>query len=581
MDSRLKNYISNRRARSRDIGSELDYSNVSHQAVSPSRRPPTFLYPVLGKNGFSPHKQSRIDVVALQSYSYEDCPAGKAPTFGTTPQRGNGPVKLQASRRMSSGDLIATAHDSQKTMQDLLGGHYVVDSANTTNGLGLFPPIYATEVRQDSSSDYRARSTYSARSHDSLRSTHRTLQETNATLKALRKAEFSKLVELYGSDAAAARNIAQIDSARLRGASSPTGLAPRIYSPVVLEPLPLPPIEGTEDDSKRISHSSADCSYDEWSDASSPHRASFVSSCGESSTGTTQTSLEDEPMATREDIRNMVEQMRSSYLTAIDSHTKSALKPVTKSKPRKKVRKTKLLPAPMVDHKEQYQSPPATFGGHQTWHSLSVQQDATYKRRVNSHPVNRTGRLSPIQASPSRDDKVDTGLKRADSSTLGGLLSDLARDKIASRRGTRSTSNRHDSRPTTPQNQVQESKDSWTYECSSTERRLLPLSATSNNHLHFEVDFNTSRQVDLEERPSGLDAIFSDELWTSARPVPSLPDSKTYPMHASLATGERGLSDAHIYNTPPRGDTLRVRSVPDSPEYRRLATNASPASNFI
>ncbi|KAK5081615.1 hypothetical protein LTR05_007746 [Lithohypha guttulata] len=436
MDSRLKNYISNRRARSKDVGPELDYSNVSHQALSPSRRPPIFLYPVLGKNGSSPHKQSRIDVVALRTYSYEDCPAGKAPTFGTTPQRGNGPVKLQASRRMSSGDLIATAHDSQKTLQDLRGGHYVVgkktpklsnhqkkgsatnqtscgsisvlddhspptspstlpgsttsqtwpstpalssdqdmktslDSANTTNGLGLFPPVYATEVRQDSSSDYRARSTYSARSPDSLRSTHRTLQESNATLKALRKAEFSKLVELYGSDAAAARNIAQIDSARLRGASSPTGLAPPIYSPVVLGPLPLPPIEGAQDDSKRISHSSAnDSSYDEWSDASSPHRASFVSSCAESSTGTTQTSLEDEPIATREDIRNIVEQMRSSYLTAIDSHTKSALKPVTKSKPRKKVRKTKLLPAPMVDHKEQYQSPPATFGGRQTWHPL-------------------------------------------------------------------------------------------------------------------------------------------------------------------------------------------------------------------
>ena len=637
-------FINSRRSPSMGAESTLEAS-VPYQAATPSDRPPVFLYQPLGKSALEQSKEIAVNGAALRSFSYEVCQAGKAPVFGMMPQKGNGPIKLQTSRRLSSGELITTSQDSQPTLQDIREGDYVVgkkdrpasqsqgrssthhcgtrastprtshtymtsptslatntsqtwphtptiaehstspddvDQAGPALGLGLSQTDLKSQPRhsQDSLISYQNHTSHRVDLRESTNFQYRSPSDANATLKALRKAEFSRLVELYGSEIAA-RNLAQLDRDHLRSPSNLQTFPSPLYSPVILEPLPPPPTEKVEADLKRNSQgSSTSESYlGTCSGSCSPKRASFVSSCADSSIATGQTSLEDEPITTREDIRSMIEKMRSNYLTALESQ----IPQMTKPKHKKRSRKQKLAPSPVLGASQQPRAHPSPVFGRQTWHA-PVPDTGAPKRRINSQPA---GRLSPIQASPSKDIENESGLKRADSSTLGVLMADLTREQIRSRRSTKSRSSRqhvqNELRPQTPRAQAQEHKDSWlTLDSDSAEEPYVqsphPVAVVeaqpvivSHRPAYEAGPAVPSSQID------DFDSLFADDLWSSTSPL-SVTSIKAHPS-GEMATIQR-QNAIDLMSTPMKRPS-RVPLIPESPEYTHLARGNATENNFI
>lgn len=664
METRFKKFINTRRGRSSTVsGNDLVHQSAPYETSAPASRPPIFLYQPLAKSALEIRRDCEKDVVPMRSLSYDQVAPGKAPVFiQSLPQKGNGPVKLQTNRRLSSGELITTAEDSQKTLQDIRDGDYVVgkkersvsscQSRSNTNvneprmshvqsinysplptpspctstasrtwpnspcliqdspqsgvldnvdpgvsnvGLGLSSSASTFVSRprpsQDSHIDYKSSFQRQSASYESSPSYYHSMQNGNATLQALRKAEYSRLVEIYGADAAA-RSLARLDGEHLNAAISPTPSTRPFYSPVILEPLPAPPADTRDAESRRTSHMSRTSS--EWSGTSSPQRRSCVSSYAESSTATAQTSVaEDDPVTTREDIRNMVEQMRSTYLNAFEQRTP----PAARSKPRKKKqRKRKLMPSPALNAPDQHSPRAPPLSGRQTWHPDDSDHDAPFTRRINSQPVSGTGRLSPIQASPRRNDDKDVGIKRADSSTLGGLMADLTRSRIRSSQSSkRSTDQKHASlaaqashlRPVTPRQPPQgEKQDSWlNLESDSAEE--LPVESPRDvfrpHQLprvvsHHSVEKYESEHVDARVSNS-FEGIYEDlfgkessDFWASTTDLGRLSPPHIPP---SDATDKIAVQRS----TPSK--TSQMISTPDSPKYDLLTRRRQISGNFI
>lgn len=645
METRFRNFVRRKRTRSIETNNELSQASVPYQAVPSAVRQPVFLYQPLAKNTRESRKNEGINAIPLRSLSYEDCQPGTAPTMGTVPQKGNGPIKLQGTRRLSSGDQVTTQHHTQ----DLREGGYVVgrttrkssidqrclsptnairaqlspSSQTVTHSNAASPrlttpiasrtwpssPVMPSGTQQtlrysqpttehvlvtgfspsskSSSRDsheslvgLKTHSSSVSMSHESVRSAN-SVSDSNATLKALRKAEFSRLAELYGSDAAAARNIAHMDSARLRGASSPIAYAPPLYSPMVLEPLPPPPAERAETDPRRNSDSSTtDCFYESQSGSSSPQRISYVSSCADSSIMTGQTSLEDESTTTRDEIRGVVEQMRHTYLSAIESQTA----PAPKHKSRKKPRRSKMRPPQTIN--ESNIPPNSTLVSRQTWHSSETQQDVTYKRRVNSHPVSRTGStLSPIPASPNKNEPSGLGLHRADSATLGGLMGEVQRASIKSRKKSTSRASEHINRPRTPPEQIhlpdfdRYAPGASHSDVTNPETTTTPTK-TSNGHVKMQMIENTPENT--VATTVELDKLFADDLWSSDTQMSCLSGSEFSLQPISSNDSYTAAPSAMSQVTPKKQTpTPRIPSIPESPEYTHLAKIRRPEDNFI
>lgn len=660
METRLKRFINNRRSQSIEHDNAPTRQSIPREASPPTKKPQILNGKLPDRNTPQSRKNNTDFVGPLRSFSYEHCRPGKPPVFGKLPQKGNGPVKLQTSRRLSSGDLITTSQDSQRTLQDIRDGHYVVGkkdrhlsytpgrnkasvpqpqvpsesqvnhpslptptsqrftpsqtwpntptiASDTTQsyhprdseisdanvGLGLSSPMALVHANLSQDSLRDSSSNFSRRSvpHDNPRRWTKHTPETSATLKALRKAEYTRLVELYGSDVAN-RKIAQLDREHLRTPSSPAFPTDAPYSSVILEPLPPPPMEKVETESRRISRASLNSGSggDEWSGTSSPQRTSQVSSYAESSADTGQTSLtEDETAATRENIRNMVAQMRSSYLHDIESRSA----PV-KSKSRAKTKKRRLLPSPIIVISDQLPPlPPSPIASRQTWHPPGTESSIQSKRRVNSNPVRSIPRLSPIQTSPPWGVDDSTGVKRADSTTLGNLMADVTRDRAKSRKSMKPRSDPNqaiqDARPITPQLQISTDEAAWMHRPSDSPNMLHNPQPQPDTTTHTPVQHHnlllkpdpasstaaasTSVPGDsLSSRASeDFDALFSDELWTNSSLSPSSHHTPARDLHPTLSNDS--------ITTPRRANF--IPAVPESPEYTHLAQDGDPATNFF
>lgn len=663
METRFKKFISNRRARSAtEADNDLIRKSASYEASAPTTRAPIFLYQPLAKSALEVRRDCEKDAVPMRSFSYSSVTSGKAPIFTQSlPQKGNGPVKLQANRRLSSGELVTTTDDSQETLQDIRDGDYVVgrkgrsisisqgrsntnmnelrmsplqspnysplptpnsytsisthtwpntprleydihrsgrdslDTAAPNIGLGLSSPTSAFASRprpsQDSVIGQRPSFSRQSASHESTNPHQTPAQNGNATLQALRRAEYSRLVDMYGADAAA-RNLARLNREHYQAAASPVPLMQPPYSPVIFEPLPAPPAESRHVESRCTSRMSGTSS--EWSGTSSPRRRSYVSSYAGSSTATAQTSIiEEDPATTREDIRNMVEQMRSTYLDALEQRPP----PTTKSKPRrKKQRKPKLIPSPVLNTSDQHSPRTLPFLGRQTWHPEDSDQPTLYTRRINSQPVNGTGRLSPIQASPRRNDDNEAGIKRADSTTLGGVMADLTRSNIrASQTSRRRNEQQHASlappvatvRPVTPQQPLQEEKkDSWlNLESDSADELFIEsphdvLQACQHPRVvsHHSVEKSDSDHVE-PRAPDTFETIYEDlfgkdanAFWSSSSNIGRMPSLR-------IPLSDPAHDDANQLSTPKKAS--HIRSIPESPEYRHLAPSGQTEATFI
>jgi hypothetical protein len=502
--------------RSKRNPAELDLHSVPYQTAPPDHKQPVFIHQSLGRNLSERRKSQQTS--PLRAFSYRQAKPGKLPVVGGRPHKGNGPVKLQTSRRLSSGELLVTSQDSRETLEEIREGEYIVGakgrrdsraysvrssstpqpqqrlslrspSANSFSpdpmhlssqpGWGSFPgstalldiPEHAVDPSltplsvqsAPNPTDRSLRRSPSASPVEGLGLSGTSLEppagpqgilkssgnsaisllepheEQNATIRALWKAEYGRLVSMYGQ-AGVDRNIAEL---RRNNSTSIEEQPPSF----LLEPLPQPGWEVRDSPSapKSSRNSRSESTpHEDISDESSQQRLSFMSSAGYASSYTTRTSVADtESINARDDIRKMVDDMRSTYLKAIESREPSleAVKSLKKKKTTKKSTAAGTLRASSAVSPSTPLAEPSTPEPHEK-RSVSAQNPSPVlhserSTRNFSSPVGGISKLPAIEASPSRDREPEPGLKRADSSTLGALMGEHKRSSIQKRKSKR------------------------------------------------------------------------------------------------------------------------------------------------
>lgn len=526
MESRFRiKFWSSRRVKRSPV--ELDLHSIPYQTAPADPKQPVFIHQSLGRN--LSEKRQREYISPLRAFSYRQAKPGQLPEVGGRPHKGNGPVKLQTSRRLGSGEILVTQQDSRRTLEEIREGEYIVpvkdrrdsraQSVRSVRSPSLsqppkHAPLYPASATPVSPNPFQhstqpgwgsvpgsstllnipehgadAGSTplsiqsapdlphrHGSDSFDpnaaaveglglsgasleppsapsgilkSSTSSPITLlephEEQNATIQALWKAEYGRLITMYGQ-AGVDRNIAELR--RDQGTPKEGGM-----SPLILEPLPQPGLEVRESSvaskSPRNSRSEAmPTQHEDNSDESSHQRLSFISSAGYASSYTTRTSFnETDSLNTRDDIRRMVDDMRSTYLKALESREPSL--EAIKSLKKKKQKKGKSTPT--ATPRTSTAIPPATPVVQSSKPSTPESQEQRSISGLNpspplhsqrstrnfSSPVGGINKLPPIEASPSRDRVPDLGLKRADSSTLGAWMGEHKRSSIQKRRSKR------------------------------------------------------------------------------------------------------------------------------------------------
>jgi hypothetical protein len=235
-------------------------------------------------------------------------------------------------------------------------------------------------------------------------------------------------VAIYGQEGVD-RNIAELSRDNQRSPSLDVGDGSQdhyLQSAMMLQPLPIPSFDvGWTSNSARNSRGSLvreGSTFDDASDYSSLKPSSIMSE-GSSSSYTKRTSLyEPDPAATREDVHRVVENMRSNYLKAIESTTRTTAKAKPKRKPRARASRPN---APATDSL----SPPATKppkGTQQSRHGHNAQAALrAEKRKTKTKPATARPPSPKPKASASAlrsSVKQKAPLHRADSLTLGVLV---------------------------------------------------------------------------------------------------------------------------------------------------------------
>ena len=528
MESRLRKLLSHRRHKPRrsdaSVGS-IQHSIAPNPTASQAGIPEVFNQS-LRRSTTDKQRESHGSNNRLRALSYEETAPGKPPQLGHRPQRGNGPVKLQTSRRLSSGELLVTEQDYDRTLEEIREGEYVLGgkerrTSKTSSqpksptepihlkfistapnsprqsaafsGPSSIPPLLLTGVTpvispvSASSSINPSRSSFSTQaqyldypprvsSHDGLgvlppmpqfyahpmastTSLIEAQEEHNPTLEALWKAECSRLNYIYGQTGMDPNQMElnrgrdttlpheRSSSARHRSYSNSSQPPSRVDH---LVPSPSKPGVGLK---VNASTSNLHHSYrDDHSEGSSQPRYSQLSSSRtHNSAFTTRTSVTDDPSTTRDDIRKIVDDMRTNYLQAIEAHT-PPLPPLSSpsmQKPRSKKQTPSLMSHASVESSlrsaswqpvartKSWQSNNTHFSTPRS--SVSSQVIKTRRpasatsRRVSGQQVAGIATLTPIEASPAKSAKStvttkksnDHGLKRADSTTLGVMARKL------------------------------------------------------------------------------------------------------------------------------------------------------------
>lgn len=471
---------------------DLALHSVAYESTSPSGKLPIVIHQPLRKGTAARRTKDDLDGLAIQAFSYDSTAAGKPPVIGGKPLKGNGPVKLQTSRRLSSGELLVTSQDPERTLEDIREGEYIIGrkekrlsraskarSPTPVAGNTMSPRLFSTgnmsssphlpitrtispsntqgsfaapsRVGNTSLPNFSHVSSFLTQIYDdsptttvpeqplanarfteigmgaspvdrgSLLTQH---EEQNATITALWKAEYSRLVAIYGKDGVD-RNIAELNRDHRRSSSpvkNQATLDAMTALGMTLEPLPKPSFEsGSELSNRRHSRLSSTkdtSSTEENSDYASTIRSSVTSSDGFPSSHTVRSSgFEPDLPTTREDVRRVVEDMRSTYLRAIEARSAE----ISKSKKAKKRRERASYSA-----------------GHVPSKSISKTKRPM---RQSWHPSNKPQAPSPVIRMERREETRDTldtmgrsatkTLQRADSMTLGSLMMPSTPEKLA------------------------------------------------------------------------------------------------------------------------------------------------------
>jgi hypothetical protein len=478
---------------------DLETYSVPYEAIKPAVKAPIFISQPLRKSTIAARRtKDEFAGLAIRAISYDSVLPGKPPILGGKPCKGNGPVKLQTSRRLSSGELMTTIQDNKQTLEDIREGDYIVGRKEKRNSqpgqvktsspllVGpaspriqssaftvtprespvpeqrqwLPPPttLWQNDVSYSPGMAYSLRhspppspellppelllpdSGYGIRSGDTEHISAKPIpsvttratassapaslltkgEEQSATIQALWKAEYCRLVAMYGQDGVD-KNIAELNRDQ-RSSSFEVPEGDHRPPAIMLQPLPMPPFDvGWTSNSPRNSRSSLARDSGTFDDVSIYSRkpSSIMSSECSSSSYTKRTSLfEPELLTTREDVRVMVENMRSNYLKAIESTTKVADKPKTKRK--SKARKSMPNTATAGSTPSLVEPSKAT---RQSWHGGNGQTTAKAEKKKAKTKPPATGTPSPkLKASTSKSSlKSKASLQRADSLTLGAL----------------------------------------------------------------------------------------------------------------------------------------------------------------
>lgn len=360
METRLKRYLASRKldrsASQLNLSQstpaeEYDFNTPPKAEKSTSRRFFTAMRD-------SPVKFRGTGIDEFLASPYTATTPGKQPIYVGTPVHGNGPVKLQTCRRLATGELIVTQQDQERTLADIREGQYIVGkkeprrpssqqsqqpgqrkiSKNDIKHPEPAPPrspspiqelpTFPSDSRMSGSSSQRGRSRTPSQGQQSGvmkqsmprhsssmspgRSANSTIgEEPNVAIEALWKAENSRLVTLFGPNEAS-----RADSSSPRVSGSQQGQLPlsppsRAMSPFSPNSSPRPGVNSSLQDVSSL------WSHDPRTNMRSP-----------------------EPNSTREDIRTMVENMRSTYLTAMDGKPSVSARNqgMTKRAPRRRSR---------------------------------------------------------------------------------------------------------------------------------------------------------------------------------------------------------------------------------------------------
>ena len=512
METRFRRYLTLRRLnsepakRGRSVD-DLDVYSVPYETTPASPKQPIFISQPLRRSEIA-SKNAKDDLhgLSIRAFSYDTFQPGKPPVLGGRPFKGNGPVKLQTNRRLSSGELLATCQDSSRTLEDIREGDYIVGrkekrhsqlsqvktgspviggSGSPTLRGGRFPSTSSqAPPRSSSASRWReitacptsiipqperwtgsptsivpetvpGRASQDARNKESHHQPSPTVpmppspglqasptslltkgEEQNSTIQALWKAEYARLVSLYGQDGVD-RNIAELNRDRRSSAVVDVAHAndqSNMPTPIVLNPLPKPSFDaGNPPASPRNSRSSfgrISTTFDDGSDYSSLKPASIMSSEESSSSFTKRTSVyEPDLPTTREDVRRIVDSMRSNYLKAIE--TKTAEDAKAKSKKKKKSKAWASLPNAPVPAMEQSFPPfKTTKAGRQSWSGAQVPAKKTSKRTLSAKQPSAFTLPAVLRPQPSKTSmKSGHSLQRADSLTLGALVPPVPKGK--------------------------------------------------------------------------------------------------------------------------------------------------------
>ncbi|KAG9773478.1 hypothetical protein KCU88_g5784, partial [Aureobasidium melanogenum] len=129
MESRLRKLLSPKRpsAEDRNAAAELDLHSVPYTTAPAQGKLPVFIHHALGKTAtVKARPESTVTSTGVRSLSYDSTVPGKPPQLCDRPQRGNGPVKLQTNQRLSSGELLVTQQDYERTLDDIRQGDYIL-----------------------------------------------------------------------------------------------------------------------------------------------------------------------------------------------------------------------------------------------------------------------------------------------------------------------------------------------------------------------------------------------------------------------------------------------------------------------
>ena len=310
------------------------------------------------------------DSIRIKTFAYESTDAGKPPVVGNAPVKGNGPVRLQTSRRLSSGELLITHQANDRTLSDIKNGEYTVGRkvlnrlSSATNKKEPIPlqkpaprplsppreasslpptPRHFEELGFDKSlslDSLRGRSLGRDRNMtDPNHQTHpsftpplrpssrrdsgsRSNADTNVLVHALYKAENSRLAAIYAEEDGAAGYEGTSPNHSMQDMShqSATGLG--------ISNQEMPYVEGhpiaTENPQLHGLHVTPESYTTETSSLYSSTEQSLMSSARSNSDSTNRTSVQNDHPTSRDEVRRMIDDMRTMYLSAIESRSRTS-----------------------------------------------------------------------------------------------------------------------------------------------------------------------------------------------------------------------------------------------------------------